>query len=108
MGDRDPGASAVVGEGSVESPRREPVPAATFRQLQHGGGLVPVKLADHYGELAGAIKQVGLPIGAGIGKIFRIGDQPINASLQAFDYVLSPTGGPRWAVRAYLVFLFPR
>ena len=49
-----------------------------------------------------------LPIGAGIGKIFRIGDQPINASLQAFDYVLSPTGGPRWAVRAYLVFLFPR
>jgi hypothetical protein len=49
-----------------------------------------------------------LPIGAGIGKIFRIGDQPMNASLQAFDYVLSPTGGPKWAVRAQLQFLFPR
>src|SRR5262252_5965134 len=59
MGDRGPGASAVIGEGSVESPRCEPVPAATLRQLQHGGGLVSVKLADHYRELAGAIKQVG-------------------------------------------------
>jgi hypothetical protein len=48
------------------------------------------------------------PIGGGIGKIFRIGDQPMNASLQAFDYVASPTGGPRWAVRAQLQFLFPR
>jgi hypothetical protein len=35
------------------------------------------------------------PIGGGIGKIFRIGEQPMNASLQAFDYVKSPTGGPR-------------
>ena len=49
-----------------------------------------------------------LPIGGGIGKIFKIGDQPMNAQLQAFDYVRSPTGGPRWAVRAQLQFLFPR
>jgi hypothetical protein len=49
-----------------------------------------------------------LPIGAGIGKIFKIGEQPMNASLLAFDYVASPTGGPRWAVRAQLQFLFPR
>jgi hypothetical protein len=48
------------------------------------------------------------PIGGGTGKIFRIGGQPMNASLQAFDYVKSPTGGPRWAVRAQLQFLFPR
>ena len=49
-----------------------------------------------------------LPIGGGFGKIFRIGEQPMNASLQAFDYVKSPTDGPRWAVRAQLQFLFPR
>ena len=49
-----------------------------------------------------------LPIGGGFGKIFKIGEQPISASLQAFDYVKSPTGGPRWAVRAYLQFMFPR
>jgi hypothetical protein len=35
------------------------------------------------------------PVGGGVGKIFRIGQQPMNASLQAFDYVASPIGGPR-------------
>ena len=45
---------------------------------------------------------------AACGKIFRIGEQPMNASLQVFDYLKSPTGGPRWAVRAQLQFLFPR
>jgi hypothetical protein len=29
------------------------------------------------------------PLGAGIGKIFRIREQPMNASLQAFDYLQS-------------------
>src|SRR6476659_10207869 len=38
-----------------------------------------------------------LPLGGGIGKIFRVGEQPMNASLQAFDYVQSLAGGPRWA-----------
>jgi len=48
------------------------------------------------------------PIGGGFGKIFKIGEQPLNFNLQAYDYVKSPTGGPRWAVRAQLQFLFPR
>jgi hypothetical protein len=49
-----------------------------------------------------------VPIGGGDGKIFKIGDQPMNAQIQAFDYPVSPTGGPRWAVRFQLQFLFPR
>ena len=36
------------------------------------------------------------------------GPSEITEQLQAFDYVLSPTGGPRWAVRPHLVFLFSR
>jgi hypothetical protein len=48
------------------------------------------------------------PIGAGFGKIFKIGAQPMNFNLQAFDYVKSPVGGPRWAVRAQLQLLFPK
>jgi len=48
------------------------------------------------------------PIGAGFGKIFKIGEQPMNFNLQAYDYVKSPVGGPRWAVRAQLQLLFPK
>jgi len=48
------------------------------------------------------------PLGGGVGKILRIGDQPINVGLQGFDYVQSPTGGPRWTLRFQVQFLFPR
>jgi len=48
------------------------------------------------------------PLGGGIGRILKIGDQPINVGLQAFDYVQSPTSGPRWTLRFQVQFLFPR
>jgi hypothetical protein len=48
------------------------------------------------------------PLGGGVGKILKIGDQPINVGLQAFDYVQSPSGGPRWTLRFQVQFLFPR
>jgi hypothetical protein len=49
-----------------------------------------------------------VPIGGGVGKIFRIGSQPMNASLQAFDYPIRPSLGPTWAIRFQVQFLFPR
>jgi hypothetical protein len=48
-----------------------------------------------------------LPLGGG-GKIFKISGQPINAAPQAFDYVVKPNAGPRWAVRFQVQCLFPR
>jgi hypothetical protein len=50
-----------------------------------------------------------VPIGGGFGKIFRLsGLPPMNASVQAFDYVERPTLGPHFAVRFQLQLLFPR
>lgn len=49
-----------------------------------------------------------VPVGGGIGKIFRIGTQPMNASLQAFDYPIRSSLGPSWAIRFQVQFLFPR
>ena len=49
-----------------------------------------------------------VPVGGGFGKIFRIGSQPVNASLQGFDYPVRPEIGPHWAVRFQIQFLFPR
>jgi hypothetical protein len=34
--------------------------------------------------------------------------QPMNASRQEFHYVERPSGGPDWAIRFQLQFLFPR
>jgi hypothetical protein len=49
-----------------------------------------------------------VPVGGGVGKIFRIGSQPMNASLQAFDYPVHSSLGPSWAIRFQVQFLFPR
>jgi hypothetical protein len=49
-----------------------------------------------------------VPVGGGGGKIFKIGGQPINASLQVYDYAARPSAGPSWAVRFQVQLLFPR
>lgn len=57
---------------------------------------------------ANSSQRWSVPIGGGIGKIFKIDGQPINASLQAFDYVEHPSLAPRWALRFQVQLLFPR
>jgi hypothetical protein len=53
-------------------------------------------------------EPIRTPIGGGVGKIFRIYGQPVNAQLQAFDFVATPSLGPRWELRFQLQFLFPK
>ncbi len=33
-----------------------------------------------------------VPLGGGIGRVFKLGDQPINARVQLFNNVVKPTG----------------
>lgn len=50
-----------------------------------------------------------VPIGGGFGRIFRIGEQPTNAQIQAFYNVEKPDDiGPDWSIRMQLQFLFPK
>jgi hypothetical protein len=52
--------------------------------------------------------QWTVPFGGGVGKIFRIGKQPVNAQAQAFYNVERPDNGPDWTLRLQLQFLFPK
>ncbi|MCD4730262.1 MAG: hypothetical protein K8R74_06670 [Bacteroidales bacterium] len=49
-----------------------------------------------------------VPFGAGPGKIFRLGKQPMNINLQAFYNVVQPDIGPDWQFRFALTFMFPK
>ena len=50
-----------------------------------------------------------VPFGGGFGRVFRLGSQPLNASLQSFYNVEEPDAvGPEWTVRFQLQFLFPK
>jgi hypothetical protein len=48
-----------------------------------------------------------VPVGGGIGKIFKIGKQPFNAQIQAFDNVQKPDNGSDWQLRFQIQLLFP-
>jgi hypothetical protein len=50
-----------------------------------------------------------VPFGGGFGKIFKIGDQPMNAQISAYKNVVTPDDyGADWQFRVQLQFLFPR
>ena len=49
-----------------------------------------------------------VPVGGGFGRVFRVGRQPINASLQAYGNVIKPDGFGDVTVRAQIQFLFPK
>jgi hypothetical protein len=51
-----------------------------------------------------------VPIGGGFGKIWRIGHQPVNTSIQAYYNVAHPDSlrGPDWSLRLQWTFLFPK
>ena len=49
-----------------------------------------------------------VPLGGGVGKIFKIGKQSFNAQLQAFDNVVTPDNGADWQLRFQVQLLFPQ
>ena len=49
-----------------------------------------------------------IPLGGGIGKVFKIGKQHINASMRAYHNIQSPETGSDWQLQFQLNFLFPK
>ncbi len=50
-----------------------------------------------------------VPFGGGFGKVFRIGQLPVNTSLAAFYNVEKPDNlGPDWSLPLQVQFLFPK
>jgi hypothetical protein len=49
-----------------------------------------------------------LPLGGGIGHIFRLGRLPVNAHLAAYYDVVRPEDGRTWQLRAQIQILFPK
>ena len=49
-----------------------------------------------------------IPLGGGIGRVFKIGNQAINARLEAYYNVEKPDGAPDYTVSFTWQFLFPK
>lgn len=49
-----------------------------------------------------------VPLGGGVGRVFTIGEQPVNMNLQGYTNVEHPTGGAEWSLRLQIQLLFPK
>jgi hypothetical protein len=49
-----------------------------------------------------------VPFGGGFGRVFKIGNQPINCRLEGYYNVVQPDGAPRWNLAFTWQFLFPK
>ena len=75
--------------------------------LKKGWYLVtaPILTADW---TADSDDQFVVPLGGGVGKVLKLGKQPINIQAQAFGNVERPAGGPDWSLRFQVQLLFPK
>ncbi len=87
MADVSQGDSGAAGDTSVKS---EPAEASVEELAK--------KTQNPMSDL------ITVPLGGGVGRLFRIGKLPVNASLASFYNVEHPTFGPQWSVRFQIQF----
>ena len=49
-----------------------------------------------------------VPFGGGIGRIMKLGFQPVNLTAQFYGNAVTPAGGSPWSMRLQIAFLFPK
>jgi hypothetical protein len=53
-------------------------------------------------------QQWSVPMGGGVGKLFKIGRLPINTQIGGYYFVVRPDYAPNWQIRAQVQFMFPK
>jgi hypothetical protein len=49
-----------------------------------------------------------VPFGAGVGRVMKLGFQPVNLTAQFYANAVYPSGGSSWSMRLQIAFLFPK
>ena len=49
-----------------------------------------------------------VPLGGGVGRIMRLGPQPVNITAQLYGNAVYPTGASPWGMRLQIQFLYPK
>lgn len=74
--------------------------------MEHGWYLTtsPIITANW---LAAPGQQWTVPVGGGFGRVFRVGDQPVNSQIAGYYNAIRPTGASDWQLRTTVALLFP-
>ncbi|WP_263358150.1 neuromedin U [Acidicapsa ligni] len=76
-----------------------------FYNMKHGYYFVttPVITADWTQQRS---QRWTVPVGGGVGRVFKVGPQPLNARAEFFNNVRTTNGGSSWQMQVQLQFLF--
>lgn len=61
-----------------------------------------------YDWKAASGEQLTVPVGGGVGRLFKVGNQAMNARVEAYYNVERPTQAPKWNVAFTIQWLFPK
>jgi hypothetical protein len=57
---------------------------------------------------ARASQKFTVPVGGGVGKIFKFGRLPVNTQVSAYYNAVRPDFAPNWQIRLQAQFMFPK
>jgi hypothetical protein len=66
----------------------------------------PIFTVNWYANPASQMWTV--PMGGGVGKLFKIGRLPVNAQISYYNNVVRPDFANTWQIRAQVQFMFPK
>jgi len=89
--------------GSVNQTFLEPDLSYNFES----GWYVQCEPSITYDWTARAANAWTLPMGADVGKVFKMGSQNLSAQVGAYDLLKRQDGDPQWIIRVSVTFLFP-
>jgi hypothetical protein len=90
--------------GSVNQTYLEPEISYSFES----GWSVDCDPAITYDWTADTANAWTIPIGADIGKAFKLGSRDLGLQVGAYDLLKRPDGAPQWILRVSITFLFPK
>ena len=72
--------------------------------------MVPHLVTHPHRQLEGLERQRmdRAKIGGGIGRVMKLGFQPVNLTAQFYGNAVYPSGGSSWSMRLQIAFLFPK
>jgi hypothetical protein len=98
---------SVAGSGSRPSINQMLVQYFINYNMKKGWYLTsqPIITADW--EVSNGGRWV-VPIGGGVGRIMKLGFQPVNLTAQFYGNAVHPPGASPWSMRLQIAFLFPK
>jgi len=98
---------SVAGDSDRSSVSQTLVEPFINYNLDNGWYLVSDSVITYDWKIKSGDKMT-LPLGGGVGKIFKVGEQAMNVRVEAYSNVVKPDGAPDWTIGATIQWLFPK